>query len=91
MLYPVLVCLGIGGDGEDGGAAGDGDGQGVVFGMIVGGASVSNGVDAGSGGSRLAGFLCWFDVGEGVLSVVLGAAVAGVAERGSVGSGCFRC
>ena len=31
VLYPVLVCVGIVGDLEDGGAAGDGDGEGVVL------------------------------------------------------------
>ena len=31
MLYPVLVCVGIAGDGEDGGAVRDGDGEGVVL------------------------------------------------------------
>ena len=30
-LYPVLVCVGIVGNGEEGGAAGDGDGEGVVL------------------------------------------------------------
>ena len=40
--------------------------------------------------SVLGGFLCGFDVGEGVLGVVLGAGVAGVADGVSVGSGCFR-
>ena len=40
--------------------------------------------------SVLGGFLCWFDVGEGVLGVVLGAGIAGVADGVSVGSGCFR-
>ena len=34
--------------------------------------------------SVLGGFLCWFDVGEGVLGVVLGAGVAGVANGVSV-------
>ena len=38
----------------------------------------------------LGGFLCWFDVGEGVSGVVLGAGVAGVADGVSVGSRCFR-
>ena len=38
----------------------------------------------------LAGLLCWLDVGDGVLGVVLGAGVAGVADGVPVGSGCFR-
>ena len=38
----------------------------------------------------LGGFLCWFDVGEGVPGVVLGAGVAGVADGVSGGSGFFR-
>ena len=29
-LYPVLACVGIVGDGEDGGAAREGDGEGAV-------------------------------------------------------------
>ena len=37
----------------------------------------------------LGGFLCWSDVGEVVLGVVLGAGVAGVADGVSVGSGLF--
>ena len=46
---------------------------------------------AGCGGwSVFGGFMCWFVVGEGVLGVVLGAWVAGVADSVSVGSGCFR-
>ena len=40
--------------------------------------------------SVLGGFLCWFVVDGGVLGVVLGAGVAGVANGVSVGSGCFR-
>ena len=40
--------------------------------------------------SVLGGFLWWFDVGEGVLGVLLCAGVAGVADSVSVGSGCFR-
>ena len=31
VLYPVLACVSIVGNGEDGGAAGDGDGEGVVL------------------------------------------------------------
>ena len=38
----------------------------------------------------LGGFLCWFDVDEGVSGVVLGAGVAGVVNGVSVGSGSFR-
>ena len=34
-LYPVLACVGIVGDGEDGGAAGDGDGEGVVLAWLL--------------------------------------------------------
>ena len=30
-LYPVLACVGIVGNGEDGSDAGDGDGEGVVL------------------------------------------------------------
>ena len=49
-MHPVLVCVGIVGDGEEGGAVGDGDGEGVVLAwlLVVGG---SDGVDAGGGGS----------------------------------------
>ena len=35
VLYPVLVCVGIVGDGEDGSAAGDGDGVGVVLARLL--------------------------------------------------------
>ena len=40
--------------------------------------------------SVLVGFMCWFVAGEGVLGVMLGAGVAGVADGVSVGSGCSR-
>ena len=35
LQYPVLACVGIVGDGEDGSAAGNGDGEGVVLAWLL--------------------------------------------------------
>ena len=80
--------------------------MGALCWLVFGGVGVSDGVDAvavvlgagrwgtGPAGcgrwSVLGGFLCLFVVGEGVLGVVLGAGVAGVADGVPVGSGCVR-
>ena len=83
MLHLALKCVGVVGFVAEGGAAGDGDGEGVALGCllvvlvipVVWALAVAALVAA-----RCVLFL--FDVGEGVLCVVLGVGVARVADGG---------